>query len=458
MRPLLPLLLALAPLAASLALAQAATEEPTFLLTLDPPRVKMAPGRSFDVGVVLHNGGNETLVLALAAKPENATVMKATLAQDTLEVPPQGSARVVMRVEALAGAPEGTQAIAVHASDARATAATPARVGAVLHVQVAAAATVPSALAEHAALALTLPKRAEVAAGGEASVEVRVTNLLPREVLVNLRAASLDSAVSGTFSPSQVRLRPNGTAVVTLALHADESAAVGATGLEVVARLADEPRSAPAARKLEVLVHAPAPAAASDEAAPLEVPPLAWAVAGTAAATGAVAVFVASFRRGGFAFALLAPLYTRIARNSVLEHPLRTRLAETVKEHPGVSFGELQRRLDIAAGQLTHHARVLEDAGVVFSTPHGQERRFFHVGQPRATPLLPLGERALVELQRAGPRGLSELARDLGVTRQALHYHVRKLAAEGRVEVAPDGRVTPLISLVSRTPPPQDAD
>jgi DNA-binding transcriptional ArsR family regulator len=149
---------------------------------------------------------------------------------------------------------------------------------------------------------------------------------------------------------------------------------------------------------------------------------------------------------GALAFArkrwplLLSPLYTRLAKARILEQPTRERIAETVKAEPGITFGELQRRLGLAAGQLTHHARKLEEAGVLYSSPDGQARRFFHVGQGRVEAVPPLRDRALEMLSRRAMT-LSELATELGVTKQALHYHVKKLEEAGVVAASPQGEL-----------------
>lgn len=138
---------------------------------------------------------------------------------------------------------------------------------------------------------------------------------------------------------------------------------------------------------------------------------------------------------------LLLPLYTRLRPSAILDHPVRRRIADLVQQNPGVTFGELARLAGIAPGQLTHHARMLERAGVVFSSPDGQTRRFFHVGTGRLASVPPLSQRVM-DLLRERPRRSSELARELGVSRQALHYHVKHLVAEGKLVARADGRDT----------------
>lgn len=169
------------------------------------------------------------------------------------------------------------------------------------------------------------------------------------------------------------------------------------------------------------------------EGAPRETIVLAAAAAGVAGAGTGVWLTRRTW------WPLLLALYTRLRPSKMLNHPLRRSIADTVQREPGIAFGELARAVGIAPGQLTHHARMLEKAGIVFSSPDGQTRRFFHVGMGRLPSVPPLAERAL-SLLRERPRHASELARDLGVSRQALHYHVKQLVAEGKLVARADGR------------------
>jgi predicted transcriptional regulator len=162
---------------------------------------------------------------------------------------------------------------------------------------------------------------------------------------------------------------------------------------------------------------------------------LAWGLAAGAGAVGLAAALARAARRG---WPWLAALYTRLASAEVLEHPQREALAALVREEPGVSFREAQRRLGLASGALTHHARVLERAGVLFSTPDGQHRRFFLTSHGRVDAVPPLGERALASLD--APATLAEVARRLGASRGALRYHVRRLEEQGRLRAQRQGR------------------
>lgn len=193
-------------------------------------------------------------------------------------------------------------------------------------------------------------------------------------------------------------------------------------------------RAAPYSTTLDLRVVQPKPetSAAAIIAPTQPSPAIPLAVAAAAATAGlGLAGLAYAHRRWGWLG--LAPLYTRLHKSRVLESPLREKLAQVVREEPGISFGDLRRKLDVGAGTLTHNARVLEDAGVIFSSPDGDKRRFFATDHGRVAPVPSLAERALAALAQRGPCSLSELSQHLGVSRQALHYHVTRLREEGRI-------------------------
>jgi DNA-binding transcriptional ArsR family regulator len=99
---------------------------------------------------------------------------------------------------------------------------------------------------------------------------------------------------------------------------------------------------------------------------------------------------------------------------------------------------ELGRAVGLATGALMHHTQKLEAAGLLVSVPDGNRRRFYPPGT-RAGGRNPLHEEILRALAQ-GERDAAQLARELGVSRQALHYHVRRLARDGAVLAQRRGR------------------
>lgn len=173
------------------------------------------------------------------------------------------------------------------------------------------------------------------------------------------------------------------------------------------------------------------------------------AVAVGAGAVGAVGLAAALGTEVGRYAALRAlgglALFTRISGNQVLEHRRREQLYLLVEGRPGVTFRALGHLAGMRGGVLTHHLTTLEREGLVRRQRVGARLAFYAAAAP--TPLLrpvpPLQAR-LLALVRAGPVSQAEAARRLGVSRQALHYHVHALRTADLLELGREGRETPL--------------
>lgn len=285
-----------------------------------------------------------------------------------------------------------------------------------------------------------LPRAVDIAPNGTAVATLTVRNAgdAPASLALSARAPAW---LHASFEAHPDRLAPGSVVRVTLTLTARDGPTEVALHEVALFTAPAPPAGAPPQLVLRVrVIEAPVvDAAAAEVAAPPAAPGVDERVL-VAAVVGSVAAgWTALWLTRREWWPLLLALYTRLRPSRILDHPVRRRIAELVMQNPGVTFSELARLAGIAPGQLTHHARMLEKAGVVFSSPDGQTRRFFHVGAGRLAPIPPLAERAL-QLLRERPRRASELARDLGVSRQALHYHVKHLAAQGKVIARAEGR------------------
>lgn len=163
-------------------------------------------------------------------------------------------------------------------------------------------------------------------------------------------------------------------------------------------------------------------------------------VAGTLAlAAGALSMLsvgaligFASWRRWDL---LAAALYTRLRREAIDAHPSRAKILDAVRASPGLALADAQRATGLANGPFEHHLRKLVDARRVVIVAEGRSR-FLRLpdAPPSAAPGTTTG--AIEALIRdKGAMRSTQIARELGLSRQALHYHLRKLSAEGRVDV-----------------------
>jgi DNA-binding MarR family transcriptional regulator len=168
---------------------------------------------------------------------------------------------------------------------------------------------------------------------------------------------------------------------------------------------------------------------------------------------------------------------------AVLQHATRDRIYAHIRENPGVHYRGLLKQLDLPNGTLVHHLHTLERERLVRRARHGLHLRFFPSGMPpppapAPTPwAVPAGamppaggqvsvagfapsekQVAVLEHVRAHP-GCSqvEVAEALGMSRQALHYHVRALVSHGLLDVSTQGRLSRLQIAAGTGPMPTPA-
>jgi predicted transcriptional regulator len=155
------------------------------------------------------------------------------------------------------------------------------------------------------------------------------------------------------------------------------------------------------------------------------------AVGAALAAGGAVIALSRTDVGRMVAAAATLPLYTRLAKQDVLQHEVRSGIHVHVSRHPGIRFEDLRRALGLANGVLVFHLRVLERNGFVTAHKEWTRRRFYATG---AVPTVPTQGVAatMAQLLRDAP-GIppAEIARRLGISRQLARYHLRRLETEG---------------------------
>tara|TARA_B100001113_G_C21105512_1_gene620701 strand:- start:316 stop:1017 length:702 start_codon:yes stop_codon:yes gene_type:complete len=149
-------------------------------------------------------------------------------------------------------------------------------------------------------------------------------------------------------------------------------------------------------------------------------------------------------------------------KNNNLEHPLRTKILQTLSENPGLCYRELQKELNAANGTLRHHIDVLKNQrSLIIIRVNG--RTCHYAGAPsqikilrsmgveddsRAASLMPVGlseaqKLVINELRSINPPNTqAELGRRIGRTRATVHSAVNVLKNRGlilkdKLELAP---------------------
>lgn len=170
---------------------------------------------------------------------------------------------------------------------------------------------------------------------------------------------------------------------------------------------------------------------------------IAGTLAGGVGAAGVGGFFATEFGRYKFFKALaILPLFSRFEKDEVLVHSTREQLYQIIRDGQGPSFSDLRRELDLSNGTLIHHLRILESQEFVKPVRDGFRTRFYVRG-PRVIPTMYLTrtQSQLLEVIQANP-GITQkdLAKMVGLPRESVFYHARKLETSGKLKVEKAGK------------------
>jgi predicted transcriptional regulator len=131
-------------------------------------------------------------------------------------------------------------------------------------------------------------------------------------------------------------------------------------------------------------------------------------------------------------------------KEDVLKNGTRVSVLETVKANPGIHFRETCRKTGKEVGVVQYHLRALVEFGMVSSMRDGRYTRYYHV-EPGMDGLAktiianmarPVGSELLARaLSSDDVKGSSaSISRSIGVTPQALAWHLRRMEADGLID------------------------
>lgn len=143
----------------------------------------------------------------------------------------------------------------------------------------------------------------------------------------------------------------------------------------------------------------------------------------------------------------LFPLHTRLGRDDLLDHPVRSEILDALRDRPGIHRAALADELGLAEGTVRHHLGKLVQGGLVTaSDAHGFVCYFprgeVDLSMRRALPALTSvsARRVLHALMEAPGRSNKELAEATGLSPSTVHHHVQRLREAGLVEARREGR------------------
>jgi predicted transcriptional regulator len=141
------------------------------------------------------------------------------------------------------------------------------------------------------------------------------------------------------------------------------------------------------------------------------------------------ATLVAILRHGGVPLMLL---WHRVRGARLLDHPIRSAIAQAVSAAPGLHVRDLARRLSAHPKTVGYHVHRMAAEELLTLEHDGPLLRVFPTGRGGGEAAQSTRTKVL-ELLARGARSRASLAAAADVTPQAISYHMSALAREGRV-------------------------
>lgn len=142
------------------------------------------------------------------------------------------------------------------------------------------------------------------------------------------------------------------------------------------------------------------------------------------------------------------PLFSRIEKDDLLDHPLRSEIYDVIKASPGIHISQLARTVDAGWGTTIHHLRKLKENDMVAVRMVNNQKCYFINGGGTGrdtwgaiSHLKNETARRIAEFVYAHPLiAVTDVSKRLGVSASLVSHHVAKLTRAGVLEKVRDGR------------------
>ncbi|GAB3674181.1 winged helix-turn-helix transcriptional regulator [Halopiger thermotolerans] len=137
--------------------------------------------------------------------------------------------------------------------------------------------------------------------------------------------------------------------------------------------------------------------------------------------------------------------YSRYDDSDPLENDRREAIYDMIRAEPGCYLSEVGDRQDVSLSTVRHHARILEEEGLIASVAVDGKRRYFTVEDERDAALHaalaePAKREVLEALANLGPVNNGRLADELERDPSTVSHHLSALEDDGLVVRERDGR------------------
>lgn len=139
----------------------------------------------------------------------------------------------------------------------------------------------------------------------------------------------------------------------------------------------------------------------------------------------------------------LAPLYTKIKKNEVLDQFNRGQIFQYITDNPGVHYNRIKSDLNVKNGVLAYHLKVLEEQEYIKSRKDGKLKRFYNINYaiPQNAAYLNDAQRRIIDIIFNKP-GINqiELAKTTDSSPEVISYNINQLVKKGFVKANYVGR------------------
>ena len=155
-------------------------------------------------------------------------------------------------------------------------------------------------------------------------------------------------------------------------------------------------------------------------------------------AGGALGLFGLAFFREDLRFIIISilviPLYSKIEKDEILDHPNRQKIYSCLYKNPGINFTKLQHEIGIGIGTLVHHLNVLENNNFI----HSEKKMGFKVFYPKDSDLkngntgkeILLSPPQILIIEHLKEKGISsrmDMEKALNINPNTIQHHLRRL-------------------------------
>ncbi len=159
-----------------------------------------------------------------------------------------------------------------------------------------------------------------------------------------------------------------------------------------------------------------------------------------------------ALKKWGWVGTGIAPIagFSRISDEELLDHPVRSQIFTTIKQHPGIHASQLAREVGVGWGTVSHHLDKLAKASMVTTRKVNNQKCFFEQGgtisrQDMEAASAVKGDTAGAIagfVHRHPMTSQKDLAEALGISAALASFHVKKLTNLGVLDKMRHGKET----------------